>query len=307
MPDIFISYAHEDERRIQHLACTLEDQGWSVFWDRRIPAGQTWRSHIDKAISDARCMIVAWSNYSIDSSWVCEEAEDGKQRGILIPILLDSVQPPIGFRSIQAADLTDWQPGCNSPCFEQLLYDLNSVLGTIPSPSSTTRLANPESDTFKLLGKPSQEQQKTPTRRPCPSCGSQEYEYGHASSEILAGPGIFRNLVVDLVVGGPRSFIRAVVQGIAETPLLICNHCRALVVVCPKCHTYSVPSKRPLSGEIVQCPQCKLGFCTCERSNYFDYLLNKNPRWSWLGKAIFGGLLGLLIPILIHILLRLFR
>lgn len=118
MADLFISYAHEDEARIRLLSETLAQQGWSVFWDRRIPAGKTWRSSIGQALIDARCVIVAWSRHSIDSRWVIEEADEAQKRGILVPVLLDSVEPPIGFRSIQAADLTTWRPELPSPRFE---------------------------------------------------------------------------------------------------------------------------------------------------------------------------------------------
>ncbi|MGZ9020763.1 MAG: toll/interleukin-1 receptor domain-containing protein, partial [Rhodoplanes sp.] len=41
MPDIFLSYAREDVSVAQRLARALEDEGWSVWWDRHIPAGQT--------------------------------------------------------------------------------------------------------------------------------------------------------------------------------------------------------------------------------------------------------------------------
>ncbi len=118
MADIFVSYAREDETRIEPLARALTDHGWSVFWDRDIPAGQTWRSHIGNALAGVRCVIVAWSRHSIDSGWVSEEADVGRQRGVLVPVLLDAVDVPIGFRSIQAADLTDWTPGRTSPRFE---------------------------------------------------------------------------------------------------------------------------------------------------------------------------------------------
>ena len=59
-------------------------------------------------------MIVAWSNYSITSGWVKEEANDAKERGVLVPVFLESVKAPLGFRGIQAADLTDWKPGSSS-------------------------------------------------------------------------------------------------------------------------------------------------------------------------------------------------
>ena len=137
MADIFISYAREDEVRIQPLVRVLENRAWSIFWDRHIPAGQTWRSYIGKALGDARCVIVAWSRDSIVSDWVSEEADEGKKRGILIPVLLDAVEPPIGFRSIQAADLTDWQSDRLSPHFEKLLHEIRGVLQAPPTPTPT--------------------------------------------------------------------------------------------------------------------------------------------------------------------------
>lgn len=136
MAYIFISYAREDEARIQPLVRALENQGWSVFWDRRIPAGQTWRSYIGKALSDASCVIAAWSRHSIVSNWVSEEAEEGKQRGVLVPVLLDAVEPPIGFRSIQAADLVDWDGTETSLTFQRLVADVAAIIG----PASNTRM-----------------------------------------------------------------------------------------------------------------------------------------------------------------------
>jgi hypothetical protein len=67
-----------------------------------------WRETIGRELSEARCVIVLWSKTSIDSSWVQEEADDARRRGVLVPVLIDKVIPPIGFRSVQAADLADW-------------------------------------------------------------------------------------------------------------------------------------------------------------------------------------------------------
>jgi len=106
MADIFISYAREDEDHVKELVGALEQRGCSVFWDRRVPPGQTWRSHIGDALNSAQCVIVAWSRYSVNSRWVMEEADEGLKRNALIPVLLEAVDPPLGFRSIQAANLT---------------------------------------------------------------------------------------------------------------------------------------------------------------------------------------------------------
>jgi TIR domain len=165
MADLFISAAHEDEARIRPLVYALEQYGWSVFWDRRIPAGQTWRSYISQALIDASCVIVAWSRHSIVSRWVVEEADEGQKRGILIPVLLDSVELLIGFRSIQAADMTDWQPGRPSPSLEQLARDINAVLVITSRSAATEQAAEPKAETH---GQPSalpQRQPKVPSRR----------------------------------------------------------------------------------------------------------------------------------------------
>lgn len=132
MADIFISYAREDRSRIEPLARSLEGLGWSVFWDRTIPAGKTWRQVIGEALKTTRSIIVAWSEISVESEWVHEEADRGRKRNILIPVLLDNVDPPLGFGAIQAADLVNWDPAQSSPEFEKLIADIAVILGPPP-------------------------------------------------------------------------------------------------------------------------------------------------------------------------------
>jgi TIR domain/Sulfatase-modifying factor enzyme 1 len=128
-PDVFLSYAREDEARARELATALEQLGFSVFWDREVPPGQTWRSYIGDALAKARCVVVAWSRYSIASDWVIEEANEGRDRNVLVPVLFETVPPPFGFRAIQAANLTDWRPGLPSPAFDSLLRAVQRIIG----------------------------------------------------------------------------------------------------------------------------------------------------------------------------------
>ena len=141
MADIFISYAREDRSRIEPLAKSLEELGWSIFWDRTIPAGKTWRQVIGDALKNARSVIVAWSQKSIESDWVQEEADRGRKRNILIPILIDNVEPPLGFGTIQAADLVKWDPAQSSPEFQKLIADISSILGAPPKGVEETEQA----------------------------------------------------------------------------------------------------------------------------------------------------------------------
>ena len=88
MSDIFLSYASEDRERVRPLAEALDRQGWEVWWDRIIPAGKTFDEVIDEQLAAARSVVVVWTSISVKKNWVLEEAEDGRKRGILFPVLM---------------------------------------------------------------------------------------------------------------------------------------------------------------------------------------------------------------------------
>ena len=108
MTDIFISYARADRDRVVPLVRLLEDEGWTVWWDRDLIPGSAYEQVIDDAVGSARCVVVAWSHSSIGSEWVQAEAGDGLDRHILVPVLLDDVRVPISFRRKHAARLLQW-------------------------------------------------------------------------------------------------------------------------------------------------------------------------------------------------------
>jgi len=111
------------------LAAALKTKGWTVFFDRTIPPGKTWRQFIGKEINECRCMVVAWSTHSVKSHWVCEEADDGLKREILVPILLDQVTQPLGFGSIQVANLVGWKGNTESSNYLALCNALTERIG----------------------------------------------------------------------------------------------------------------------------------------------------------------------------------
>ena len=129
MADIFLSYANEDREAALKISRLLESAGWTVWWDRRIPAGRSWRSVLEEALGQMRGMVVLWSKRSIESDWVKEEAEEARELGKLVPVLIESVKPPVGFRAIQAADLTDWDGSSDAAGAQQLIADLESLVG----------------------------------------------------------------------------------------------------------------------------------------------------------------------------------
>jgi TIR domain len=136
MADIFISYAREDIEAAQRLAMALEQQGWSVFWDRRIPAGRRFADIIAEQLAAARCVIALWSRAALASDWVLDEAEDARNRNVLAPAFIERVAPPMGFRRIHAADLVGWQGQPAHGGFQRLIEDI-AAYGA-PRPSGLT-------------------------------------------------------------------------------------------------------------------------------------------------------------------------
>ena len=104
--EIFISYSSSDRNKAKLLAEVLQAQAYSVWWDRKIPPGKTFDEVIEEKLETAQCVLVLWSEHSVRSKWVKEEASEGDKRGILIPVLIDDILPPFGFRRIQAATAT---------------------------------------------------------------------------------------------------------------------------------------------------------------------------------------------------------
>lgn len=83
MSQIFISYAKEDRSTAKMLAETLEQKGYSVWWDRKIPPGRTFDEVIEENLDAAECVVVMWSKKAAKSHWVKEEVNDARQQKIL--------------------------------------------------------------------------------------------------------------------------------------------------------------------------------------------------------------------------------
>ena len=104
---IFISYERSDRAIARRLAEALEQAGWSVWWDRKLLAGDAFDKTIQEALNAARCVVVLWSKTSVLSDWVKDEAAEGLKRGILVPVLIDDADIPLGFRRLHTVHV-DW-------------------------------------------------------------------------------------------------------------------------------------------------------------------------------------------------------
>ena len=129
MSDVFISYANQDRPVAERLAEALAACRWVVWWDSSIDLGVNFRATISRELNQAKCVIVIWSRHSVESSWVCEEAESAAKRCVLIPIRIDDAQLPLGFGQLQTGDFTGWKGGGADPRFKKLVQRVRVLAG----------------------------------------------------------------------------------------------------------------------------------------------------------------------------------
>ncbi len=135
MSDVFISYSREDRTRIESLAAALEAQSFSVWWDRDILGGADFSETIERELEAAGTVIAAWSKGACASKWVRDEAAYARDRDKLVPIVLEPVEPPLGFRQIQALDFAQWKGDAEAPVFRLLIASLRRGAATTASPT----------------------------------------------------------------------------------------------------------------------------------------------------------------------------
>lgn len=104
-PTVFFSYSRTDQKRALPIVAALEDAGYTVWWDGLLEGGQRFLQTTENALENARAVVVLWTETSIHSHWVHDEAARGRDRGCLIPLVMDGVIPPLGFRQFQTIAL----------------------------------------------------------------------------------------------------------------------------------------------------------------------------------------------------------
>ncbi len=137
MADVFISYASEDRERAAKLANALGERGWSVWWDRKIVAGQAFDQVIERELETAKSVVVLWSIHSVESEWVKNEASAASERRVLVPALIDSVKLPLEFRRKQTADLIGWDGDLSHGGYHALCEGIAATMGSA-APRLTT-------------------------------------------------------------------------------------------------------------------------------------------------------------------------
>jgi hypothetical protein len=119
------------------IAEALQQSGLTVFFDQDIPVGRSWQDVIESTIRNAGVVLALFSKESLQSAWMMDEAAIARDMYKLIPIRLESVDLPLGFRQIQAVDLTEWNGDPLDPIFVSLTKAVQRVTRKpVPTPKS---------------------------------------------------------------------------------------------------------------------------------------------------------------------------
>jgi len=103
--DVFISYARTDRDYAHGLAEALRAKGLNVWWDWDLIGGEDFRHRIRKVIDDTSRVLVLWSQASVASHFVIDEASEAKRQGKLVPLSIDGSMPPFGFGGIHTVEI----------------------------------------------------------------------------------------------------------------------------------------------------------------------------------------------------------
>ncbi|MDP3459266.1 MAG: SUMF1/EgtB/PvdO family nonheme iron enzyme [Hyphomonas sp.] len=124
MADIFLSYSRADRPKAQMVAEALIAEGFSVWWDKVLRAGQTYDEVTEGMLRDSDVVIVLWSAVSVKSKWVRAEATLGQRTSALIPAMIEDAERPIMFELTQSADLIGWEGDRSDPRWKEFVADI---------------------------------------------------------------------------------------------------------------------------------------------------------------------------------------
>lgn len=129
MADVFISYRKADRASAETLARALKIENLDVWWDTALETGETFDEKIQSVLEKCKAVIVIWSKESVKSDWVRAESSIGRERGILVPVMIQDVNIPVPFNLLQTADLVGWNGDRANPAYRDVVKQVKELAG----------------------------------------------------------------------------------------------------------------------------------------------------------------------------------
>ena len=85
---VFISYSHHaaDQSARTRVVAWLEANGYPFWWDDQMYVGAAHHKELTERLRGSAAVIVIWSDHSITSDYVLDEADRGRRAGRLLPV-----------------------------------------------------------------------------------------------------------------------------------------------------------------------------------------------------------------------------
>lgn len=138
-PRLFISYSRTDLDRARPVIDLLEQGGFDVWWDGRLEGGENFLQTTENALETCACVVVLWSATSVNSHWVRDEAQRGRERECLVPLTIDGTFAPLGFRQFQLLDISGWDGKPDSAEAARILVAVRAKAGEASPPAAAVR------------------------------------------------------------------------------------------------------------------------------------------------------------------------
>ena len=137
MAKVFLSYAREDAAAARQLAESIGRAGHDVWWDSHLKGGSRFSTEIDRELKTAQAVVVLWSQASVESAWVQDEAAEGRDSGRLVPVTLGGSRPPLGFRQFHTVDFGIWNGDGEPANLDELVEAITKTAGNEATKSAS--------------------------------------------------------------------------------------------------------------------------------------------------------------------------
>ena len=147
--DIFISYSRVDAVKATQLRDLLLARGHHVFFDAEgIDAGAEFPDVIDRAVKGAKVVLGCWTPAAIQRRWVRIESRIGLDRGSLVAIGLEKMDPealPAEFYNVNVLDMSTFDGREDHAAWQRVLGAIDRRLGAADSarPGSAANVRPP--------------------------------------------------------------------------------------------------------------------------------------------------------------------
>jgi len=154
MADVFISYSRDDATIARLFADAFQSAGLTVWWDDALRSGEAFDESIERALREAKAVVVLWSASSVKSRWVRAEATQADRNRTLVPVMIEACQRPIIFELTHTADLSHWNGNNEDKAWQGLVADVLRLIEVQTAPRILQSGAAPLSATTSMPSPP---------------------------------------------------------------------------------------------------------------------------------------------------------